>query len=431
MKPVNNYSFSAILLLSVFLIYGCDQIFGTKGDTITDEVFEEGRQDPLTVLEEVGYAALLPFWDHFDQPTDVMIGFDELVYVTDATGLHILDRAGRHFRTIPLQGAVTAVQDRLLNVYVSARHDTIVSVIDNDIVWNLPAIYKFQNPGSGNTVILDKLVMPFHDGSRTTEVIQHSRLNPARDDNADKIEITGLAVLHDNVLYASRRGPRNFMGRAEAPDNTVLIFNHILDQDGNRTGKMDNIAQIRALNPNNPSLISGVGISDIATFVGPPQRENMSTDLSFFITQADPTQNIPYKVLWISAEMTLDGLAYRPRTQLLVQDTSRADRFLYEQDRFVKPSGVAYSADARGHIFVTDAATDSLYLFQSNGQEGVVPPAGSETAKKAINVSFGGTGVGPRQFNEPSGVAYFRRVVYVADKGNNRISRFKLNTDFE
>lgn len=429
MKPTVLQNFLILFFISISL-YGCDQIFGTKGDSITDEIFDEGRQDPNIILDEVGYSALLPFWDFFDRPTDVMIGFDELVYVTDATGLHILDRAGRHFRTIPLNGAVTAVQDRLLNVYVSARIDTVVREVDPDITWNLPAIFKFQNPGSGSTAVLDTLIMPFDDGSRTTSASQLIRLRPGRDDNADKIEITGLAVLHNNVLYAARRGPRNITGVPAAPDNTILLFNHILDEQGNKTGKMRNITQIRAVNPTNPSLISGVGLSDISTFVGPPQRENMTEEQGFLITQEDTSRFIPFRVLWVDAEFTPDGLAYRPRSQLLAQDTARADRFMYEEGRFVRPTAVAYSADARGHIFVTDAGTDSLYLFQSNGQEGVVPPAGSQ-AKKAVNVSFGGTGSGTRQFIDPSGVAYFRRVVYVADKGNNRISRFKLNTDFE
>ncbi len=411
-------------------IAGCDEIFGTKGDSVTDEVFEEGRQDPTLILEEVGYAALLPFWDHFDQPTDVMVGYDELVYVTDASGLHILDRAGRPFRTINLDGAQRVVQDRLLNVYVSARLDTVVEVVDPNITWNLPAVYKFQNPGSGSDVVLDTLIMPFDDASRSTPGSQRRRLDPNRDDNADKIEITGLGILYDNTLYVSRRGPLNITGQPEAPDNTILIYGPILDGEGNPTGRMRNVGQIRALNPNTPSLISAVNIGDLTTFVAPPQRENMTEDRSFLIAQEDPNRDISFRVLWVNAEFTVDGLEYRPRSQLLAQDTARAERFLYEEDRFIQPTGIAYSADARGHIFVTDAGTDSLYLFQSNGQEGVVPPAGSQ-ATKAVNVSFGGTGNGPRQFNDPSGVAYFRQVVYVADKGNNRIARYKLNTDFE
>ncbi|MFO8028838.1 MAG: hypothetical protein R6U28_03175 [Cyclonatronaceae bacterium] len=408
----------------------CDEIFGTKGDSVTDEIFEEGRRDPTLILEEVGYAALLPFWDQFDQPTDVTVGFDELVYVTDASGLHILDRAGRLFRTIELDGAQRVVQDRLLDVYVSARYDTIVEAVDPGITWNLPAVYKFENPGSGSGIVLDTLIMPFDDASRSTAGSQRRRLDPNRDDNADKIEITGLGVLYDNTLYMSRKGPRNITGQPEAPDNTILIYSLLTDSQGNPTGKMRNVGQIRALNPNTPSLISAVGISDLSTFVAAPQRENMTEERSFLITQGDPESDIAFRVLWVNAEFTVDGLEYRPRSELLAQDTARADRFLYEESRFVQPTGIAYSADPRGHIFVTDAGTDSLYLFQSNGQEGVVPPAGS-TLDKNVNVSFGGTGAGPREFNDPSGVAYFRRVVYVADKGNNRITRYKLNTDFE
>jgi hypothetical protein len=71
-----------------------------------------------------------------------------------------------------------------------------------------------------------------------------------------------------------------------------------------------------------------------------------------------------------------------------------------------------------------------LFVFTSGGVEGVAPPAGARSTKPVV-VSFGGTGSGSRQFNSPEGVAYGDRIVYVADTGNNRISRFRLNTDFE
>jgi hypothetical protein len=60
----------------------------------------------------------------------------------------------------------------------------------------------------------------------------------------------------------------------------------------------------------------------------------------------------------------------------------------------------------------------------------VNPPVGSSQVK-TINVSFGGFGVGPKQFKNPAGVAYFRRTVFVSDKDNNRIARYRLTTDFE
>ena len=35
------------------------------------------------------------------------------------------------------------------------------------------------------------------------------------------------------------------------------------------------------------------------------------------------------------------------------------------------------------------------------------------------------------EFVDPSGVCYFRRTVFVADKGNGRIIRYQLSTDLE
>lgn len=215
-----------------------------------------------------------------------------------------------------------------------------------------------------------------------------------------------------------------------APDNTVLAFAENRNAQNQRLGTMRNTTQIRTLNPNSASLLSAVGLSEIVSFIAPPQRENFSNSQSFLIAQASQSTNIPFRVLWVEAVETPDGIEYRPNSNLLSRDTTRAASFLYSEGRFTNPVGMAFSADARGHIFVVDAAKDSLFLFQSNGLEGVTPPPGS-TFRKAVNVSFGGNGNGPRQFNNPSGVAYFERVVYVADRGNNRISRFKLNTDFE
>ena len=69
-------------------------------------------------------------------------------------------------------------------------------------------------------------------------------------------------------------------------------------------------------------------------------------------------------------------------------------------------------------------------MFNQIGIEGVAPPPGAGSTRP-VRVSFGGEGAGPLQFMDPQGVAYYREIVYVADTGNNRVSRFRLNTDFE
>jgi len=171
----------------VIALSSCDAIFGSKSDPITDDIFEQGRQDPNLIVDEVGYAALLPFWSGFDRPTDVYIGYDELVYVTDTNGLHVLDRAGREGNFIPLRGAVAVTQDRLLNVYVAARTDTVITAINPSITWDLAAVYKISGAnGSGLTRIVQKMVHPFMDASRATTTTQRFRLDRTRSDNDDR-----------------------------------------------------------------------------------------------------------------------------------------------------------------------------------------------------------------------------------------------------
>lgn len=434
---MNNKFYLLLLLAVVSLvsINGCDELFGSKKDDITGEIFETGRVDPTIVADVVGYAALTPFWGGFDEPTDVHVGFDELVYVTDSFGVHVLDRAGRNYFSYPLRGAVSIVQDRNLHVYVAARIDTIIQDISPTIVWDLPAVYKFKNlNGAGPIEIVDTIVHPFADATRSTVASQRSNLlldgqgnkrdNPNSDEN---VEFTGVAILADNTLYVTRRGPKNNRASILAPDNTMLEF----FRDGANSEKMVNVRQFtNILNPTTPSLASGIGISSVGTFVGAPQRERLSEDRSFIVTQSDQSQQIQFRVLYINAVQTPDGLQFLPNTALLAQDTARANDFMYRPGRFSNPSDVAYAPDGTNYIFITDAAKDSIYIFQQNGYEGVNPPPGSIETKPII-ASFGGRGNGPRQLNNPSGVAYFREVLYIADKGNNRITRYKLNTDFE
>lgn len=428
MKRVFSISWYLIIVL---LIGSCDQIFNSKNNDDTKEIFDEGRINPT--LEKLdGYAPVQPFWSGFDAPEDVHIGFDEFVYVTDANGLHLLDRGDLSPRiTISLDGATAVTQDRLLNVYVSARIDTIIKSIDPTITWNLPAIFKIKNMnGAGPLTYVDTLIFPFDDASLSTSAAQNARLNRNSSINYERVEITGLSILGDNTLYVTRKGPFNETTQVAAPDNTVLEFSRIRE-NGVLTSKMINVRQIRTLNPAIPSLRSGIGLSAISSFVASPQRDSFTDDRSFLIAQADQNVDIPFRVLWINAVETVDGLVFQQNSSLLAQDTTQADGFLYDPNKFIKPVDIAYTADDDSYIFVIDQELNKLFQFQTNGQEGVPPPAGAEDQTRQILVSFGEFGAGPKQFNQPSGVAYFDRVVYVADKGNNRISRFKLTSDFE
>ncbi len=107
-----------------------------------------------------------------------------------------------------------------------------------------------------------------------------------------------------------------------------------------------------------------------------------------------------------------------------------ADGWLNSPNKFTYPTGITVAGDESRYIFVTDAEKDSVYQFTSNGLEGVPPPPGSGSVRYT-KASFGGSGPGPTQFNEPRGVAYYNQILYVCDAGNHRVCRFKLTLDFD
>ncbi len=139
------------------------------------------------------------------------VGFDEFVYVTDNDGIHLLDRADLSPRiTIPLRGAVSVTQDRLLNIYVAARIDTIINSIDPNITWDLPAVFKIKNMnGAGPIQYVDTLIFPFDDASLSTSAAQNSRLNRNSQFNYEQVNVTGLSVLGDNTYMLQEQDPLN------------------------------------------------------------------------------------------------------------------------------------------------------------------------------------------------------------------------------
>lgn len=394
--------------LGVFL-QSCDFLFGSREDETVDEVFEQGRIDPNLIPENVGYVPIFPYWEGFDQPRDVYVGYDEMVYVIDNRGVNILDRKGELHRTINIPNAGKVVQSRQMHTYVTGRADVEVG----GQMFNLAAVYRIVGAStSGTPEIIDTLIHPFADASRNNTSF--------RPNDDPQVEFTGVTTLADNTLYVSRKGPRNDLTAISRPDNTILIFNNAGENTGHTSG----------LNPVTSNLRSVLDVGGIASFAAPPQSlGGFSTSGDFLLVQQSPQAE--YKVLWIKRVIDPEtGIRFEENANLVQFDFTRADRFLYEPNRFKKPSDVYVATDAQGYIFVVDAQKDSLYQFTRSGAEGVNPPPNSPDTKNII-VSFGGSGNGPFQFNEPSGVCYHRRVVYVADKGNNRIARFKLSTDLE
>ena len=443
---VRRFLLSLWALALVAGLAGCS-LFGSKSDETTREIFDQGQTDP-TLPSDVGYVPLNPFYlqgfsGPFDAPVDVYVGYDELLYVADRAGLHVLDIAGRPQFLLsevagqPLRDITAIVQDRRLHVYVAARRDTTIAGLPagscaRGETCDLPVIYRISGLTNGTPQVEDILWHPFDDASRSL-----SRFNlPGRFSGAagtfsdEDARFTGVATLADNRLYATRSGPVNNTATGR-PNASFSPFNAFLQFTA--TGQF--VQYVRALTPDRGSLLSAYWPSDVATFVGPPQRAQADPSENFLIAQAPPDGQpaAPYGVLSVRIVQTPDGTDYQvdpTRLGAIATLPEGGDGALFEEGQFRRATSLAIAPDQTGYLFVLDAGLDSLFVFNRTGVEGVAPPPGAASTRP-VRVSFGGTGAGPTQFRSPQGVAYFERIVYVADTGNNRISRFRLNTDFE
>ncbi|MDP1727444.1 MAG: hypothetical protein Q8M15_11725 [Bacteroidota bacterium] len=411
-----------LILALLSTAIGSCSLLGNKKNNTVDDVFKQGNIDPNLVPNNVSYVPVYPFINNIRKPLDLYMGYDELLYVVvendentiDDNQVLVYDQKAQLSYSLNIPGATDVTQDRRLHTFIAGRYYT-----DANKTVHLAAVYQIANIGTGNPVYMDTLKHFDCDESRRNTSFRGA------DDIA--VKFTGLACLFDNTLYIARTGPRNDQTGIARPDNGVLVYDD----------KGINIGYTSGLNPNESSLKSSVGISGLATLAAPPQRlSGISTSPNFYITLDDQTKNLEYRALGIVAINDPDqGMVYGENTSFLNFDQSKASRFMYESFRFKKPEDIFVAPDVNAYIFVTDSESDSLYIFTNVGFEGVNPPANSNF-KKQIIVSFGGSGAdgkgsGPFNFIDPSGVCYYNRTVLVCDKGNNRICRYRLNTDLQ
>lgn len=401
-------------LVSLALLLGsmnsCENYFGDKTNLDFIEVPD------YDAVRQLAYVPILPVLDMFIRPTDVCIGFDELIYVVDAGSeeVVVLDQSGRELGRKFVPGAKAVAQDRAFDLLVIGTFDTTLIDAGAPRNYTFSAIYRLrQFSGGGYNLsqanIVQKVIHPFYTGRRGTV-----------SDEIGTVQFNKIAVVADNSdpilnnrYYVTRSGPGN--SGAFTPNDAILYF----------TNEDQFITTI------NVSTSTGVfsdyfqSPSGITTLAQPPQID-VRGGREFLFTSLEPSTAL--KVQFLDFFETDFGAFYRPRL-LASSDTSQADGFINEPDKFSMPTAITVTGDGTEFIFVVDAETDSLYQFTSTGFEGVLPPAASGIDRYQ-KVSFGGTGTGANQFNRPMGVAYFNKIVYVADSENGRVLRFQLTTDF-
>ncbi len=329
-------------------------------------------------ISDTLYIKQNPDWTGFSSPQAVIIGNEPLVYVADTYNNQVvmLDIAGRVIGySQRIQRPVALAQDKRLQLLVCAEFDTLLPGHGTPTTFG--AVYRLNLPAVNHSIALATPKKIVYD---TTYGNYASR------------RYTAVATLYDNSYYLARTGQNN-TGTFD-PDNAILLFskNDIL------LSPVTNNFQ-----PNGTGLYAIDSVLGLATM---PTGKSVE----FVYSQVEVTGGtIPLlKVQWI--RLITEG-----------QTTNYVSKFpsidptigLTQINKFKEPRGMAL--DPSGNLFVVDASTDSVYRFNSRGIE---------------RYSFGGHDdpLG-RNFNQPYSVAYYDKTIFVADRGNNRICRFKLSVD--
>lgn len=392
-----------IVALTWMGLSSCEDYFGTKTDLSFIEIPEYSTRD-------IAYVPIQPAFSNFARPVSMVVGFDELLYVADELTQEIvcLDESGMEQGRFSVPGLKFVTMDREFDLLAIGTYDTIV----NGTPYSLSAIYRIDQLNStgyglNHATVQNIIVHPFYfkNSFSSTDA---------------QVTFNGIAVIADNnnptrnnQYYVTRQGP-SANNANQGPDDAVILFSN---------------EDVYA-SPISVQTSSGLYNNyfkdpfDISTLAKAPQfSANTSPDFFFTSIDADNLLRVQ-RIAFVESEF---GAEYNA---VIYGPDPLSTGYLNQPDKFDAPMGVTVAGDASRYIFVSDATKDSIYQFTANGLEGVPPPPASGQTNYAI-ASFGGSGVGPAQFNEPRGLAYFKNILYVCDAGNGRVLRFKLTLDFD
>lgn len=333
---------------------------------------DNSPKDGGQVISDTLYIQQSPIWTGFNRPQDILVGKEDFIYVadTDNNRIVVLNLAGHVVGERKIKQPVAIAQDFQFNLIVCAQFDTLIE--GSSITYS--AVFK-----------LDMVAAEHHiENAPITRLLPNTSFDFLRPDR----EFTGVTSFFDNGFLVARRGPSN--ATLIDPDNSILLFRKKELSDGSKIDTL--IGRVPLLEPLGTGLMSANNISSLTSFSG----NRYDVILTLIGENSFKTQVLEY----VESE---DFTGYSNKIPPFSTD-------LMTVAKFEKPEGTAL--DIFENIFVADAAKDSIFKFNSFGDE---------------MESFGG----PEVFDSPHAVAYFDRTLYVADTENNRILRFVLSTEID
>jgi hypothetical protein len=395
MKGIFAYS-SFLMLAGVLLLGGCIEKFDLH--TLPDA-------GTVSVIGDTNYVEILPPFGGFTSPRGMVVGNDQLIYVTDygQNSLIMLDAGGRILKTRSILHPMVVAQNSKLDLYVGGEtiapngRDTLGAVYRIYLVrfdtTYVSRIDTFINSSTGDTtitpVVRDTSYFSYHDlENAPMRVVWSEPARPGR-------RFTGIGMFPTNDYLVTRTGPDN--SSFVDPDSRVMYFSN---NDVFVTPIPDLVTR--------PS--GGTGITDIrnltSILVFPSSRD-------FILTQS--SEGVSYGALWMIYNNTKDFQGWLPKFDPSNPDQRGVD--FIRQGRFVNPSGIAYDKRRR-EVFIVDAALDSVVKFDRAGAFRTE----SFGKFKTRSADFPG-------LSSPGGIAFSNDcTLFIVDTGNRIVRRFKLST---
>jgi len=340
-----------------------------------EEKYSISSLSPADVTKNIGdtvYIPQNPEWTGFNKPQAIIIGKEPLVYVADTENnrIVVMDLGGNVIGySAYIKRPIGLAQDNRLRLIVCAEFDTVLA--GHSVPTTFGAIYKIDLFAVGNNISLAEIRRIYYEPSDSVR------------------RFTSVATLYDNQFYVTRVGPKN---EPERFDKDIAVMQFSSDNKF-----LSSLPDLTPLGTGIKSLHSLTGIATVPS----------GKSVEFVISQTG--DNAQFKVQWI--KLVVAGQTTNWESKFSLQNDPDLD--IFKLGHFSNPEGVAI--DPSSNLYVIDANKDSLFRFTTRGVE---------------KYSFGGSGNGNGKFNNPHGVAYFDKVLYIADTGNNRIVRFKLSIDF-
>jgi hypothetical protein len=361
-----------ISLSNIVFAFVLAAIIGCQESQFPINVLPQGSAN--TRIGDTVYVLQKPEWTGFNHPQAVIVGNEPFIYVadTDNDRIVMLDLIGRVIGySQKIKHPVALTEDKRLQLIVCAQFDTLLPGKQSPTTFG--AVYRLDLASVGHDISSARPRRIFFEPGDSTR------------------RYAGVASLYNNQYYVCRNGPKNELTRIDR-DLAILLFS-----------KDDELLSpvTTSFSPDGTGLLSLSNLSAIAT---------LPRDRSVEYVFCQTGDRSLYKVQWI--QLITEGQTTNYLSKFYPSVDGSID-FL-RLNHFSQPAGVTF--DPSGNLYVVDAAKDSLFRFSSRGIE---------------RYSFGGSGSGDMQFRQPTGIAFFDKTLFVADKGNNRIVRFKLSSDLQ